>query len=76
VIAFVGDSTFTTEMPENVTHGIGYIRFIKSKKQSVMPEDEIPGILSKIESGRLTPSFKTNIEHVKHVNDIVNKKNQ
>ena len=31
VIAFVGSSTFKTEMPENVNHIKGCIRFIKSK---------------------------------------------
>ena len=36
VVVFVGDSTFKTEMPENVTYGFGYIRFIKSKNQTVL----------------------------------------
>ena len=74
VIVFVGDSTFKTEMPENVTHGKGYIRFIKSKVQHVFTELEVKEITSKIKSGRLTPSFKTNREHVKHVKTIVEKK--
>ncbi len=74
VIVFVGDSTFKTEMPENVTYGKGYIRFIKSKVQSVLTEQEVIEITSKIETGRLTPSFKTNREHVKHVKAIVEKK--
>jgi len=74
VIVFVGDSTFKTEMPENVTYGKGYIRFIKSKVQHVFTELEVKEITSKIESGRLTPSFKTNREHVKHVKTIVEKK--
>ena len=74
VIVFVGDSTFKTEMPENVTYGKGYIRFIKSKNQPVLTESEVKEITSKIEAGRLTPSFKTNREHVKHVKTIVEKK--
>jgi predicted RNA-binding Zn-ribbon protein involved in translation (DUF1610 family) len=74
VIVFVGDSTFKTEMPENVTYGRGYIRFIKSKVQPVLTELEVKEITSKIEIGRLTPSFKTNREHVKHVKTIVEKK--
>ena len=74
VIVFVGDSTFKTEMPENVTYGKGYTRFIKSKVQHVFTELEVKDITSKIESGRLTPSFKTNREHVKHVKTIVEKK--
>jgi len=74
VIVFVGDSTFKTEMPENVTSGTGYIRYIKSKGQVVLTEAKVKEITSKIETGRLKPSFKTNREHVKHVKTIVEKK--
>jgi predicted RNA-binding Zn-ribbon protein involved in translation (DUF1610 family) len=71
VVVFVGDSTFKTEMPENVTYGKGYIRFIKSKKQPVLSDAEMESIKRKIETGKLTPSFKTSREHVKHVKTIV-----
>ena len=67
VIVFVGNSKFKTEMPENVTYGGGYARYIKSKTTSVLTESEVIEITKKIELGRLTPSFKTNREHVKHV---------
>lgn len=76
VVVFVGNSTFKTDMPENVTYGSGYIRFIKSKKQLVLSESEIKDIINKIETGRLTPSFKTNREHVKHVKEIISKKEE
>ncbi|MEQ1635793.1 MAG: NERD domain-containing protein [Methylococcales bacterium] len=76
VVVFVGGSTFKTEMPENVAYGGGYIRFIKSKTQAVLTESEVKEITGKIESGRLTASFKTNREHVRHVKNIVaNKEN-
>ena len=71
VIVFIGNSTFKTEMPENVTYGGGYIRFIKSKKQPVLTESEVNEITNKIETDRLAPSFKTNREHIKHVKNIV-----
>ena len=74
VIVFVGDSTFKTEMPENVTYGGGYIRYIKSKKQPVLTELEVKEITRQIETGRLTPSFKTNRDHVNHVRSIVAEK--
>ena len=61
-------------MPENVTSGTGYIKYIKSKGQVVLTETEVKNITSKIETGRLKPSFKTNREHVKHVKTIVEKK--
>jgi hypothetical protein len=74
LVVFVGDSTFKTEMPEEVTYGRGYVRFIKSKRQPVLSEVEVEAILSKISAGMLTRSFKTNREHVKHVNHIVSEK--
>lgn len=74
LVVFVGDSTFKTEMPENVTYGGGYIRYIKSKIQPVLTESEVNDINSKIETGRLTPSFKTNRDHVQHVKDILKEK--
>lgn len=74
VIVFVGDSTFKTDMPENVTYGKGYIRFIKSKNRLVLTDSQVKDVTEKIKMGRLTPSFKTNREHVKHVQSIVAQK--
>ncbi len=74
VIVFVGKSIFKTEMPENVTYGRDYIRFIKSKTQPVLTDNQVIEISKKITAGRLTPSFKTNREHVKHVKNIVAEK--
>ena len=74
VVVFIGDSTFKTEMPENVTSGMGYVKFIKSKNKIVLTENEINQINEKIETGRFSRSIKTNLEHVKHVKQIVSKK--
>jgi hypothetical protein len=74
VVVFVGDSKFKTEMPENVTYGGGYIRFIKSKKKSVLAKSEVDAIVSKIAAGRLASSIKTSWEHVKHVKQTVSEK--
>ena len=63
-------------MPDNVTYGRGYIRFIESKNQIVLTASEVNDIIDKIEAGKLVPSFRTNREHVKHVKKIVaNKSN-
>lgn len=75
VVVFVGDSTFKTEMPENVTYGRGYIRFIQSKTQPVLTPIQVKEIVQKIEAGRLTASFKTDRAHIKHVKEIVSEKN-
>lgn len=74
VIVFVGDSTFKTEMPENVTYGGGYARYIKSKRTPVLTASQVVEITEKIEQGRIPSSFKTNREHVRHVKNIVAEK--
>lgn len=72
LVVFVGDSTFKTKMPENVTYGSGYAKYIKSKKQPVLSPTEVSSIITKIEEGRLSQSFKTHREHVNHVKNIQN----
>jgi restriction system protein len=67
LVVFVGDSTFKTDMPSNVTEGGGYIRYIKSKQVQVLAHEQVSEVIDKIESGRLVQSFKTNREHVKHL---------
>ena len=74
LVVFVGDSTFKTAMPENVTKGGGYIKFIKSKTETVFTESGVELIKIKVKSGRLEQSMKTNREHTKHVKSIVAKK--
>lgn len=74
VIVFVGDSTFKTEMPENITYVEGYTRYVKSKKMRVLTELQVIEIIREIEQCRLTPSFKTNREHIRHVKNIVAEK--
>ena len=69
VIAFMGEATFKTEMPENVTQGGGYVRYIKSKITPVLTESEVKAIIEKIEQGRLISSWKTDRAHVAHLNE-------
>lgn len=71
VVVFVGESTFKTDMPENVTYAGEYLRFIKSKKQVILSDAEITKIVEQIETGRLTPSTKTHREHMDHVKTTV-----
>ncbi|WP_420813953.1 NERD domain-containing protein [Mariprofundus erugo] len=71
VVVFVGDSTFKTGMPESVTCGGGYIRYIKSKTEILLSEAEVQQVIAQIADGRLKPSLKTSFEHARHVRDIV-----
>jgi len=74
LIVFVGDSTFKTEMPENVTQGGRYIRFIKSQTEQRLSDAEVQDIVEKIGSGRLAASFRTHRAHTTHVKEIVARK--
>lgn len=74
VVVFVGDSTFKTTMPENVVYAGGYIRFIKSKVEPLLSDHDVLAICNKIKAGRLKPSIKTHIDHVKHIKAIVAEK--
>ncbi|WP_031438551.1 nuclease-related domain-containing protein [Methylobacter tundripaludum] len=74
VVVFVGDSTFKTTMPDNVVYTGGYIRYIKSKMLPILSDSEVLAICTRIQSGRLKPSIRTHINHVKHVKAIVEKK--
>lgn len=74
VIVFVGDSTFKTEMPKNVTYAGGCIRYIKSKCHEVLTQDQVYEAIEAIRNGRLKPSLKTNRDHVAHVKEIIDSK--
>lgn len=71
VVIFIGNSTFKTDVPENVTYGMGYIRYILSKTDPVLSPSQVVEITQSIESGRLERSFKTHREHTRHVQTII-----
>jgi restriction system protein len=76
VIAFVGESTFKTVMPENVTYGNGCVRYIKSKTRILIADEDVKKIITQIESGRLVPSSETNMSHIKHVKQLITDKHK
>jgi restriction system protein len=67
VVVFVGGATFKTPMPENVTRGVGYARYIKSFREPVFSEFDVRAFVSLLESGRLTPSAQTHRGQVAHL---------
>lgn len=48
VIAFTGNSTFEIPMPDNVTKGMDFVNYIKSKDAVLIEESKVPGIVAKI----------------------------
>ncbi len=71
LIVFIGDSTFKTDMPSNVTYAGGCIKYIKSKSIELLSPGQVSECVSIIQNGRLKPSLKTNREHVAHVKKII-----
>lgn len=65
VIVFIGDSTFKTAMPPNVTKDSGFVSYIKSFREPVFSDAEVADLLNRIESGRLTPNSDTAREHIR-----------
>lgn len=76
VIVFTGNSTLKTEMPENVTKGIGFVKYIKSFDEVLLSEEQVSEVCSKIEEGRLQPNRKTHKEHVKNLQEAAREKAQ
>jgi hypothetical protein len=64
VISFVGGSRFKTQMPVNVTEGMGFIRYIRSFRQPVFSEAEVEVLLKILHDGRRAPSRATHREHL------------
>lgn len=64
VVTFVGDSSFKTDMPPNVTEGGDYIRYIKSFRNPVFTAAQVDELVRRIERDRLEPSLATHLEHV------------
>ena len=71
VVVFVGDTTFKTSMAENVTQGLGYVRYIKSKQVRMLSKEQVAEICEKVTSGRLKPSFSTDHAHARYVRALV-----
>ncbi|WP_420554031.1 NERD domain-containing protein [Neptuniibacter marinus] len=74
VIVFIGDSTFKTDMPRNVTYAGGCIKYIKSIHTEILSQNQVHDVISTIQNGRLQPGMKTNRDHVTHVKQIVSSK--
>lgn len=74
VVAFVGDSTFKTPMPPNVTHGYDCVRYIKQHNQELFSLEDVHLLIDLLEQKQLPPTAETKRQHIEHVQNIaVNK---
>ncbi|MDP1931296.1 MAG: NERD domain-containing protein [Gammaproteobacteria bacterium] len=67
LVVFIGGATLKTEMPDNVQHGGGGIRFIKSFTEPVFSEEKTLEIVGQLQSGRLAQTRATHREHVERL---------
>ncbi len=51
IVTFVGDNTFKTKMPKNVTYLGGFINFINSKTNKLFSKKEVEIFISMIKNG-------------------------
>ncbi|PTP41231.1 NERD domain-containing protein [Vibrio splendidus] len=74
VVVFIGDSTFKTDMPENVTYARGCLGYIKKFEQLVFSESEYSQFVYSINEVKLKKGIVTDIKHRQHVKEIVEAK--
>ncbi|WP_122428137.1 nuclease-related domain-containing protein [Pseudomonas viridiflava] len=67
VVSFVGESTFKTAMPANVTQGIGYIPYIRSFQQPVFSDVQVDILMQTLLRSRRAPTRATHREHVQNL---------
>ncbi|MHC1479993.1 nuclease-related domain-containing protein [Frateuria aurantia] len=67
VVSFVGNSRFRTSMPDYVTHGAGFVRYIQSFRQPIFSPAEVDQLLQSIQRHRLPPGRATRRQHVRQL---------
>jgi restriction system protein len=74
VVVFVGDCAFKTSMPPEVVKGVSALsRFVKSRREPVVGEHELPGLVAKLLDQRLRPGWRTNRVHLRNVKRLVSR---
>ncbi|WP_029789817.1 MULTISPECIES: NERD domain-containing protein [Vibrio] len=71
VIVFIGDSTFKTEIPPNVTYARGSIRYIQQFNEVVFSDNDYARLTESINRLKLKRGVITDLKHRKHVKEVV-----
>ncbi|WP_104040183.1 nuclease-related domain-containing protein [Vibrio hyugaensis] len=74
VIVFIGDSSFKTEMPPNVTYARGSIRYIQQFNDVVFSDKDYARLTESINRIKLKRGVITDLKHRKHVKEVVTSK--
>ncbi len=72
VVVFVGESTFKTDMPNNVLYPLGLLKYIKSHQTVLFTPREMWRAVEQIEDAQLDKGFKTDREHVQNLKKRTN----
>ncbi|HYW03705.1 MAG TPA: NERD domain-containing protein [Gammaproteobacteria bacterium] len=67
VVAFVGNSTFKTRIPANVTSGSRFASYIKTFQRAVFTDDQVRDLLREIAAKRLKRQDILRIMHVRNL---------
>ena len=67
VVAFVGQAELKTNMPENVTEGMGFTTYIRSFRSPILTESQVAAVCRRIESESLLKSRATDRRHVREL---------
>ncbi|HCE1510485.1 TPA: NERD domain-containing protein [Vibrio parahaemolyticus] len=71
VIVFIGDNTFKTDMPDNVTYARGCLNYIQLFSQPVFSETEYNQIIEAMNEIKLKRGVVTDLKHRRHVKELV-----
>ena len=74
VIVFIGDSTFKTELPPNVTYARGCIRYIEQFNDVLFSDKDYARLTESINRIKLKRGVITDLKHRKHVKAVVTSK--
>jgi len=74
IVVFAGDSTFKTDMPDNVVHIRNFIRHIKTYQTQIIQDAQVTDISDVIQEWAGTVTYDQKRDHVKHVRAVVREK--
>jgi restriction system protein len=76
IVVFVGNSTFKTDMPDNVTYAGGVVDYINTFSEIIIEEEKIDWIVTMIQNEQFQNSRKTDKAHVEHIKKIIGQDKQ
>ena len=67
VIAFIGNATLKTNLPQNVTPGLGFSGYVKSFRTPVLTDTQVRNACDALTEARLEPTGRTRREHIQNL---------